>query len=427
MSNSNNSNKVSDRGNKKRLPVFSISLIACYLVVSIVFFVNGFGERRTPSPPPIEPIEDETLTPLVEEPVTTQEPDVDDPMSLRPAVKVKGIWIGAWFSGEQESMDNFIDLVESTDLNTIVLDLKEEHGHITFLTDNEIISKTARDLVPSIKELVADMRSRDIYVIGRIVCFKDPLYCSKNPELSLRNSDGNRWTDSSGSGWMNPYMRENWEYIAEIGREAARLEFNEIQLDYMRFPVDGSSSDINLGQAGDEQSRADIIAEFAGFMRDEMHKIGVRVSADVFAISGISEQDAALLGQDFRLLSPNLDAISPMIYPSHFHNDGDGSFGNGEGSFINGVLFTKPALEPYGVVYNTLQHFVRMMDPDNTNNAALRPFISNNTDAFLGEGFFIPYGAEEVNAQIQAVHDAGFDQWLLWNNISVYSEDAFRD
>jgi len=426
----NNRFSATGDGKKRRLPVFSISLVACYLVVSAIFFVYGFGEGRAqPAAPAEQPVEVLTVAPQIDMPEVAPEPQVylDDSIPLPPPVQVRGIWVGAWFSGDPERMENFIDLVDTTELNTIVLDLKEEHGHVTFLTDNEIISGTARDLVPNIEELVADMQSRGIYVIGRIVCFKDPIWSFRNPELSHRDNAGNRWTDRNGVGWLNPYNRDNWEYLVEIGREGARLGFDEIQLDYVRFPVEGRLSDIYFGQAGEEQTRAEIIAEFAGFMRDEMHKLGGRVSADVFAISGISDRDAELLGQEFELLLPNLDAISPMIYPSHFANEGEGAFGNGVGSVINGVLFTRPALEPHGVVYNTLQHFKRRMEPNNPNQAVMRPFIQNSTDAFLGEGFFIPYGAEEVLAQIQAVYDAGFDQWLLWSNVSRYSEDAFRD
>jgi hypothetical protein len=324
-------------------------------------------------------------------------------------------------------MENFIDLIATTELNTIVLDVKEEHGHITFLTDNELISGTARDLIPDIEDLLDEMKQYDIYTIARVVCFKDPIRASRYPQHAMQDSQGNQWRDRSGTMWINPYDRANWEYIAEICLEAARLGFDEIQLDYVRFPVEGDLSDINHGQAGEEQTRAEVIAEFAGFIRDTMHQVGVRVSADIFAISGLSDRDSELLGQNVTLLLPNLDAISPMIYPSHFANEGTGAFGNGVGSIINGVLFTRPALEPYGVVYNTLAHFSRLMDHDDPGQAVMRPFLQNSTDDFLGEGFFMPYGADEVLAQIQAVYDAGFDQWLLWNNVSIYSEDAFRD
>jgi hypothetical protein len=434
MWNSNNGYTSANGRKRKRLPIFSISLVACYLVVAIIFFAYGFGEGRSrpetvQAPPTAAPVT--TPTP----PVTTfdysPEPIADDPIPLPPPVQVRGIWVGAWYSSNKERMDNYIKLIEESSVfNTIVLDVKEEHGHVTFLTDNEAISGTARDLVPNIAELVADMKDRGIYTIARVVCFKDSIYSFRNPELSIRDAAGSRWTDRSGNGWLNAYDRRSWDYIAEICMEAARLGFDEIQLDYVRFPVEGRLGDISFGQAAEVQTKTEVIAEFVGFIRETMNVMGVRVSADVFAITGLSERDSGILGQDFRKLIPNLDAISPMIYPSHFSNEGEGAFGNGVGQVINGELFTRPALEPHGVVYNTLQHFKRLMEmemeTENRELAVMRPYLQASDDAFLGEGFFMPYGVDEILAQIQAVYDAGFHEWLLWNNTSNYSDEVLK-
>ena len=429
MGGSDKKHPTSGGRKRKRLPVFSIVLISCYLVISVLVFAYGIreGPGRTPASAPVEP-----TTPVsTEEPAETPTPEIEQSdeqsIPLPPAIKVKGIWVGAWYAGDKAKMDNYIDLIDRTELNAIVLDVKEEYGHVTFLTDNELISGTAKDLIPNIAKLLDDLNSRGIYPIARVVCFKDPIRASQNPHCAILDKNGNQWRDKGDTMWIDPYKRENWEYIAEVCLEAARLGFKEIQLDYVRFPVEGKLSDIDYGQAGELQTRAEVISEFVGYIRDTMHHVGVRTSVDVFAISGISESDSNYLGQDVRLLLPNLDAISPMIYPSHFANEGTGPFGNGVGSIINGELFKRPALEPYGVVYNTLAHFSRLFDGHNPNNAVMRPFIQNSTDAFLGEGFYITYGAEEVRAQIDAVYDAGFEEWLVWNNVSVYSEDAFLE
>jgi len=416
-------------GKRKRLPVFSIVLIFCYLVISVLVFAYGIreGPGRTPASPPAEPTPSVNTAVPVETSTPEIEQNAEQSIPMPPAVKVKGIWVGAWYAGDQEKMNNYIDLIDRTELNAIVLDVKEEYGHITFLTENEHISGTAKDLIPEISKLLNNLNSRDIYPIARVVCFKDPIRASQNPQCAIMDINGNQWRDKGDTMWIDPYKRENWEYIAEVCLEAARLGFKEVQLDYVRLPVEGKLSEIDYGQAGEQQTRAEVIAEFVGYIRDTMHQVGVRTSVDVFAISGISESDSDYLGQDVRLLLPNLDAISPMIYPSHFANEGTGPFGNGVGSIINGELFKRPALEPYGVVYNALAHFTRLMDGNNPTNSVMRPFIQNSTDAFLGEGFYIQYGADEVRAQIDAVYDAGFEEWLVWNNVSVYSEDAFLE
>ena len=422
MFGTNNRHTASGSGSKRRLPVFSISLVVCYLTVVVLFFVYGFGEGKPPAEVPEEASVAVTATPPVATPAV-YEPEVVEPVELPPAVKVRGVYLGAWFAVNQDRMDNFIDLCETTEVNAIVLDIKEDHGYVTIPTDNDLFPVNQSILMENMEELVADLKSRGIYTIARVVCFKDPRWASRNPHLALRDRDGNRWTDRSGTGWLNPYERDNWDYIAELCLEAARLGFEEIQLDYVRFPADGRLSEIYYGQAGEEQTRTEVIAEFVSFIRDTMLEVGVRTSADVFGIIALSNNDAGVIGQDLELLYPALHSICPMIYPSHFAN----SQQNGVGQIINGVLFEAPDTQPYEVIYNTLQHFIRRHDENNPNLAVIRPYLQDFTATYLGEGFFIPYGAQEVRDQIQAVYDAGLEEWILWNHVSRYSEDAFRE
>jgi hypothetical protein len=418
------SNRFSPSGNGtgKRLPIFSISLVTCYLVVVTLFFIYGFGEGRAPEAPPAEPLETPSEAPPAEDYISNGVRYDLEPIGLPPEVQVKGIYVGAWFASDRSVMDNFIDLCETTEINALVLDVKEDHGYVTIPTGNDRFPVNQNIIVHDMGTLVEDLKSRGIYTIARVVCFMDPRGSARNPHLALQDRQGNRWTDRGGAGWLNPHLRENWEYIAELCIAAAQLGFQEIQLDYVRFPTDGRVGEIDLGQAGEEQKRAEVIAEFVTFIRDTMLEYGVRTSADVFGIVAISENDAAFIGQDLTLLYPVLHSICPMIYPSHFAN----SQQNGVGQIINGVLFEAPDTEPYGVIYHTLQHFIRRLDPDNPDQAIIRPYLQDFTAAYLGEGFFIPYGADEVRAQIQAVYDSGLHEWILWNSVGRYSEDAFR-
>ena len=421
----NNSKTASGSKTKKRIPIFSISLVACYLVVAALFFMYGFGEGRAGREAPEEPEIAATPTP-------TPTPDIEEPteperIPLPPAVEVKGVWVGAWHAIDEARMANFIDLAETTEINALVLDIKEEHGYVTMPIVNGEYPVNQSVLMDNMGELVEDMKSRGIYTIARIVCFKDSRWASRNPHLALRDAAGNQWTDRSGVGWLNPYERDNWDYIAELCHEAAKLGFEEIQLDYVRFPADGNLSAIHYGAAGEAQTRAEVIAEFMEFIRDKMLEVGVRTTADVFGIIALSNNDAQIIGQDLDLLLPAVHAISPMIYPSHFSNIRQ----NGVGQRIDGVLFEKPDTEPYLVVYHTLQHFIRRLDPGNPNQAIIRPYLQDFTAAYLGqyeeEDLFLTYGPEEVRAQIQAVYDAGLKEWILWSNVSRYNEEAFRN
>jgi hypothetical protein len=422
MRESNNRNTTSGSAKKRRLPIFSVSLIVCYLIVSGFFFVYGFGDGRLSADVPAGPKSVERIPLVVETPEIVYEPTVAEPIPLPPPVQVKGIWIGAWFIVEPGRLENFIDLCETTEINTLVIDVKDEYGHVTIPMESDIFPVNQNILLEDMGEIIADLKSRGIYTIARVPCFKDSRRSERANHLAHRNNDGNLWRDPRGYAWLNPYMRENWDYIAEICLEAARLGFDEIQLDYVRFPVEGIRNMVNP-RGDDERTYAEIVAEFVAFIRDTMLEVGVRTSADVFGIIAISDRDAGLLGQELNLLYPALHYISPMIYPSHFANIRQ----NGTGQIINGILFETPDKEPYAVIYNTLQHFIRRMDTGSTEQAIIRPFLQDFTAGYLGEGMFIPYGPEEVRAQIQAVYDAGLHEWILWSNHSRYSEGAFRN
>jgi len=318
-------------------------------------------------------------------------------------------------------MAEFIELCETTEVNTLVIDFKDDHGHITFSTTTEGLAATSRGHIPDMEGLVADLKSRGIYTIARVTCFNDPVYSRLHPELALQTISGAIWTDSSGGSWLNPYQRGSWDYLTAVCLEAVRVGFDEIQLDYVRFPVSGRLSNIYYGPSGPPVSRPEIINEFVSHLREVLAAEGVRLSADVFGIIAISNTDADHLGQDIRLLLNSADALSPMIYPSHFANRRQ----NGVGSRINGVLFEAPDLDPYGVVYNILISTRNRMDPERE-QAIIRPYLQDFTAEYLGPDMHQPYGAQQVREQIQAVYDAGFEEWIIWSNVSRYSMDAFE-
>jgi len=420
----NNRNKNASNKKKKRLPIFSISIVACYLVVAGLFFTYGFGEGRGARQSAPEPEVIVDPAPILA-PIETPEPEPER-IPLPPAVEVKGVWVGAWHAIDEARMANFIDLAETTEINALVLDIKEEHGYVTIPTQADYPNNQSV-MMSHMAELVEDMKSRGIYTIARVVCFKDSRWASRNPHLALRDSAGNQWTDRGGVGWLNPYERDNWEYILDLCLEAAKIGFEEIQLDYVRFPADGNLSAIHYGQAGEDQTRAEVIAEFMEYIRDAMLEVGVRTTADVFGIIALSDRDAQIIGQDLDLLLPVLHVISPMIYPSHFANIRQ----NGTGQIINGVLFERPDTEPYEVIYHALQHFIRRLDPSDPNQAIIRPYLQDFTASYLGEydgePLFLQYGPDEIRAQIQAVYDSGLREWILWSNVSRYNEDTFRN
>ena len=376
-----------EREYKRKRTLIVLGLLCLGLAVFCALFFSGKLLPENRKAPPEEPLAE---TVIEEEPVL-------------PPVKVRGIYVTAWYAGQKDDLKRFIDICEATEINALVIDIKDERGQLT----------TGLDL--------ALLKNYGIYTIARLVCFKDNAWGAENPEAAIQNKRGAPWKDNNGIIWLNPYNRKSWDHIVSIAKEAARAGFDEIQLDYVRFPSDGRLNDIDYGSAGEEKTKAEVIDEFIAYTRAALAEEGAKLSADIFGITVINKGDRENIGQDMELIMKNADYICPMIYPSHYANKRQ----NGTGQVINGILFEAPDLKPYEVVYNSLVLMKERM-PDDGENAVVRPYLQDFTASYLGAGYYQHYGAEQVREQIKAVYDAGFDEWILWNSSCVYSVDAFR-
>ena len=405
---------------RRRAPLASV-LVALALIVSCAIFIGikygwGSGEAEAADPSPLqtttsEPPEATKETPSGQE--DSPPPTVAEtaPPPKTPAVKVKGVYIGASFSGDEERISSYIELCKSGIINALVIDVKDDTGRITFANNNEILSKTSTDTIPDIEQFVSRLKEQGIYTIARLVCFKDPLWSRLNPGHAIVDNYGNLWVDGGNSAWLDPYDTAAWEYIAATAVEAARVGFDEIQLDYVRFPSDGRIDLIDYGGSASDKTKAEAIGEFLEYIRAALADTSAWLSADAFGIISVSKGDFEDIGQDLDIMLQNVDYVCPMIYPSHFANKRQ----NGVGQIINDVLFEIPDLEPYEVVYNILQMYNNRIAEDES-YALLRPYIQAFTADYLGAGYFQTYTAHHVAQQIQAVNDAGFDEWILWNN-----------
>jgi len=339
--------------------------------------------------------------------------------------KAKAIYYTGTSAGSQERIDNLIRLAKETELNAVVIDIKEGgvvnyESSVPQVKENNLFVKYYDPI-----ELIKKLHENDIYVIGRIVCFRDDGLARKRADLAIKRPDGTLWREGSMGSWTNPYNEEVWKYNIDIAKEAADLGFDEIQFDYVRFPTPARKSDVYYGENMPPKTEA--INGFLKAAKEELHDgKGVFVSADVFGIIIESKVDGDAIGQDFEKVGLDVDYICPMIYPSHYANASRGIMGNGYGQEINGVLFTKPDLQPYEVVFNTLTKAKERISGMEGYYAKVRPYIQDFTASYLEEGYYQVYGAEQVRQQIDAVYDAGFEEWILWDGYNTYSEDALE-
>lgn len=384
-------------------------------------------------------------TPVQEAGETGQTEENDGALPIGGRVKVKGIYVTGNMAGTS-NMDNLISLVDRTELNTMVIDIKNDEGRVVYQMDSPVVSAlgSAQKLVADMPALVQKCREHGIYLIGRIVAFKDPFLAENRPDLALHNQDGSIFRDKSGLAWVNPYSREVWEYLMEIAGQAVAVGFDEIQFDYIRFSTDSGMSKVDFGPEAAGRDKEGTITEFTAYAAQELHQLGVPVSADVYGIIIDSELDASIVGQDYYEMAKYLDYISPMVYPSHY---GPGNLGlavpdaqpyetiyrsmsasrevlagmrkDVNGQQVSGNDVSGNDVSGNGISGNGIQS-PRDMEPAEEIRADVRPWLQDFTAPWVPG--HIKYGPEEIRAQIQAVYDAGYEEWILWNASNRYTE-----
>lgn len=329
---------------------------------------------------------------------------------------VKGIYVTS-NSTQGKKIDELVKFIKDSNLNTMVIDVKDDTGNITMKlnTGNKQVDKNTLDIVDG-KKLLKKLHDNNIYPIARIVTFKDTKLANEHPEWTFKNSDGSVWTNGKGDSFVNPFMKEVWKYDIDVAKAAAKAGFQDIQFDYVRFPEgfenQADSLTYNKGEYKNSQmssgdQRVDTITKFLEYANKELKPMGVNVSADVFGYSALVE-NAPGIGQSFPKISKNVDAISSMIYPSHWSN---GDFG-----------LQAPDTEPYKTVNRYIQKENSLLDTLGKDKPISRPWIQDFTASYLGAGNYIDYDTRAISEEVQALKDNGVNEFLLWNAGNDYTE-----
>lgn len=414
-------------------------------------------------------------------------------------VKVKGIYVSGPMAGTA-GMDNLIALVDRTELNALVIDVKNDDGYLTCELDVPLAEQigSEKHYIKDLPALVQTCKEKNIYLIARVVAFKDPILAEKMPEWSLHNSDGSIFRDKSGLAWVNPYRKEVWEYLASVGEAAIKAGFDEVQYDYVRFSTDSRMKQVDFGDSTKGRTKTEAISGFTLYASERIHAAGGRISADVYGVVIDSEEDQQIVGQNYVEMSRSLDAISPMIYPSHYGpynyqipvpdaqpydtvlaamqaskmvlagldpktgkkpvsadvsgNDAvDAAIVGGEAVSGNNAADAaadsqstsgttavsgndavqnaenaqaadgaQAAEDAAAKTFALSKEEIAQLDPTTGGQATVRPWLQDFTATWV-KGH-ISYGPEEIRAQIQAVYDAGYEEWILWNAANRYTE-----
>ena len=326
---------------------------------------------------------------------------------LIPPVKVKGIYVTGPAAGS-ERMEQLIDLVSSTELNTMVIDVKNDEGNLTYKMEVPASANLEAGIryVKDMPALIERLHQQGIYVIARIVCFKDPVLAAARPELALRLPDGKAVMDANGLAWVNPYKEEVWDYLCTLAECASRDGFDEIQFDYVRFPIGNDANAADYGVDMSTYPREAGLTDFFNYASGRLHEKQIIFGADLFGTIIGSDVDRDRTGQNYLSIAEHTDAICPMIYPSHYAN---GTFG-----------MNVPDQYPYETIANALQLSKEALGETDSPKGVVRPWLQC-FNAIWVDGH-ITYGSKEVHDQIQAVYDAGYEEWFLWHASNHYEQ-----
>ncbi len=319
---------------------------------------------------------------------------------------VKALYMSNWVAGNVKLRSNLVKIIDDTELNAVVIDVKDYTGRIGFLVNDDKLKETgsAVNRVPDIKEFIGLLHDKGIYVIGRISTFQDSYLVHKKPEYAVKNKAGQVWKDYKGVSWLDAGSPEVWEYIARIGDEAYSVGFDELNFDYIRFPSDGDMTDI-VYTYSESKLKSQVLDDFFNYLDKYFHEKKISISADLFGMT-TSNRDDLGIGQILESALRHFDYVSPMVYPSHYPK--------------NFLGFNIPAEKPYEVVYYAMTKGVERAELASTTPYKLRPWLQ---DFSIGR---TPYNADMVRAQIKATYDSGLNSWLLWNASNNYTVSALE-
>lgn len=346
---------------------------------------------------------DKIVVPIAEIPVIS--PIVVTHISTPKAVKA--VYISAWVAGSPKYRDTIIKMIDDTELNAIVIDVKDSTGRVSFDMPVPDVQKegSIEKRISNIRELTNMLHKKNIYIIGRISVFQDPYMTKKHEDWSVtKKSDGTVWKDRKGLSFLDPAKKEVHDYIISIAKGAYEEGFDELNFDYIRYPSDGNMKDINYHLATGE-TRADNIEKFFKYLSTEMKKDkNIPLSADLFGLTTEATDDMGI-GQVWEKAFPYFDFLCPMVYPSHYPAGHAG--------------YKNPAMYPYEVINRALLGAIKKTDKIQGDKNKIRAWLQ---DFDMGT----TYTKELVQKEIKAVYDNGLTSWMLWDPANKYTPSALE-
>jgi hypothetical protein len=319
--------------------------------------------------------------------------------------KPKGLYLSFYGIGDRTLRESAIRLIEETELNTLVIDVKGDRGMIPYKSSIPLASEVGAQQIITVKDmngLMKSLKERGIYTIARIVVFKDNPLALKMTDLAVKTQSGQLWRDRENLAWVDPFKKEVWDYNIQIAMEAAQIGFDEIQFDYIRFP---DASGLRFSMPWTEENRVRAISGFLKEARERLMPYNVFLSADIFGYVCWNLNDTEI-GQRLDDLVSLVDYLCPMLYPSGFQYGIPG--------------YRIPVAHPHEIVYLTLK---RAQERTRLPSIRFRPWLQAFRDYAFDRRYF---KGKELEDQINASKEFGSQGWMLWNPQNNYYEDGLK-
>jgi len=332
-------------------------------------------------------------------------PEPPKPVHIATPKAVKSVYMSSWVAGTPSIRERLVTLADTTEVNAIVIDVKDYSGKVSFITGDPEIAKVGseEERIRDLNAFIDRLHAKNIYVIARITVFQDPVYSKKYPSEAVGNKNGGIWKDRKGLSYIDPSSQAFWDYIVRISKASEQIGFDELNFDYIRYPSDGPMSLATYPKSGSPFVRAEKLEAFFVYLDNALKDTPVPLSADLFGLT-TSAMDDLGIGQVLERALPHFDYVAPMVYPSHYSAGFQG--------------FKNPADHPYEVVKYAMLEGVKKANAASSSPDKLRPWIQ---DFDLGAD----YGPTQIRAQIQATYDAGLNSWMSWDPGNKYTSGGY--
>ncbi len=342
---------------------------------------------------------------------------------------VKAIYMSACVAATPSFREKLVKLANETEINSIMVDVKDYTGTISFRTENPLFKDNAGTgcKVADMEEFIEYMHDNNIFVIARITAFQDPYLAKLHPEWAVKkNSDRTiNWKDKKGIAFLDPGNKTVWDYLIELGKESYNIGFDEINYDYIRFPSDGDMRDIYFPASNEilvnniarpaigtstpaiKSGKSIVMKNFFEYLYENFKGTGIITSADLFGMTATNYDDLNI-GQILEDAAPYFDFIAPMVYPSHYPV-----------GFLNYKSIAEVNANGYNIVNYSMKIASERLIAIGESPLKLRPWLQDND-------YPVHYTPEMVRAQIQATYDAGLTSWMLWDAGNTYTQAALK-